>query len=207
MVLCAALYGCTSSVQQSGGISGAATTGASGRPAAAPSVSLAPVAGYSPSFRIPADLNLEFQTSDQGSSTANQVETVLVDQYEGFIEAISTGQATETTYRYLTAGDALTVENTELTWWKKQGERLTGTDRLYAFSVRLSGTDQAVYSFCEDSTKLEYRKLSGGKTVPNTAGVDGNYTLRQGTLVKGKGELWQVRSIMTQDGAASCIGK
>jgi hypothetical protein len=208
--LCAALYGCSSSVQQTGAISGAATgAGASGAPAsvaASPSASLAQVAGLSMSFRIPSDLSLQFQPTDQGSSTANQIQTILVYQYEGFIEALSSGEATEANYRFLTAGDALAAENSELAWWKQHNERLTGVDRLYRFEVRLSGKDQAVYSFCEDSTRLDYVELTGGPAIQNTAGTTENYTLRQGLLVRGKGELWAVQSLMTQDGAASCIG-
>jgi len=205
--LCASLYGCSSSIQQSGGISGAATAAPSAaRADAAPSASLAPVAGLSLSFHIPSDLSLEFQTTDQGSTAANQIETVLVDQYESFIEALSSAEATEANYKYLTVGDALAAENSELDWWKQQNERLTGVDRLYDFAVKLSGDEQAVYSFCEDSTRLDYVDLGDGATVRNTAGTTMNYTLREGGLVKGKGEAWEVQSLTTQDGAASCIG-
>jgi hypothetical protein len=208
--LCVALYGCSSSVQQSGGISGADTAAPSGAvsssAAAAPSASLAPVAGLSMTFHIPADLTLEFQPADQGSSTANQVQTIVAYQYESFIEALSTSGQTKANYVYLTAGGALAAENTELAWWKKQNERLTGTDRLYAFTVKLSGSEQAVYSFCEDSTRLAYRNLASGATIQNTADTTDNYTLRQGTLAKGKGDLWTVQTMSTRDGAASCIG-
>lgn len=205
--LSAALYGCSSSVQESGGINGAATAASTAtRASAAPSVSLAPIVGLSLSFHIPSDLTLEFQTSDQGSTAANQVQTILVDQYQAFIEALSSAEGTEANYKYLTVGDALAAENSELDWWKQQNERLTGVDRLFDFSVKLSGASQAVYSFCEDSTKLEYRNLGSGTTVRNTAGTTMNYTLREGALVKGKGEAWEVQSLTTQDGAASCIG-
>ena len=211
VVLCAALYGCSNSVQQTGGISGVATGGASNGAAATaavtPSASLAPVSGLSMTFHIPSDLDLEFQTTDQGSATANQIETLLVYQYEGFIEALSTSEATEANYKFLTVGDALAAENTELDWWKQQQERLKGVDRLYAFTVTLSGAHTAVYSFCEDSTALEYANLANNQTIENTAGTTKNYTLRRGALVKGKGELWAVESLITQDGAASCIGK
>ena len=206
-MLCAALYGCSSSVQQSGAITGAATGDASAAPGSAATASLAPVSGLSMSFKIPSDLSLQFQTADQGSSTADQIQTILVYQYEGFIEALSSGEATEANFRYLTAGDALTTENSELAWWKKQNERLTGVDRLYAFAVSLTGKSQAEYSYCEDSTRLDYLNLAGGQTIQNTAGTTDNYTLRQGTLVEGKGELWAVEQVLTKDGAASCIGK
>ncbi|MBR7833920.1 hypothetical protein KDL01_11620 [Actinospica durhamensis] len=207
--LCAALYGCSSSVQQTGTISGAATGNAptaSAAPVTSPSASLAAVAGLSMTFRIPSDLTLDFQTSDLGSATANQIETVLVYQYEGFIEALSSSEATEANYKFLTVSDALSTENGELDWWKQKKERLTGVDRLYDFTVKLSGTDQAVYSYCEDSTRLGYVNLANSQTIQNTAGTTENYTLRQGILVKGKGELWAVQRILTQDGAASCIG-
>jgi hypothetical protein len=206
--LCAALYGCSSSVQQTGAISGAAT-GAAGASAAAsptPSASLAPVAGLSMTFHIPSDLTLEFQTSEQGSATADQIETILVDQYEGYIEALSSSEAIEANYKYLTVGNAFEAENAQLAWWKQQNERLTGLDRLYDFVVKVSGDAQAVYSFCEDSTALDYRNLASGATIENTAGTTENYTLRQGVLAKGKGELWAIESVITQDGAASCIG-
>jgi hypothetical protein len=159
------------------------------------------------SFKIPSDLSLQFQTADQGSAAANRIQTILVYQYEGFIEALSSGEATEANFRRLTYGDALTTENSELAWWKKQNERLTGVDRLYAFTVSLAGKAQAEYSYCEDSTRLEYMNLANGQTIQNTAGTTDNYTLRQGILVQGKGELWAVEQVLTKDGAASCIGK
>ena len=207
--LCATLYGCSNSVQQNGSITGVATGAASDGavPTAGPSASLAPVAGLSMTFRIPSDLTLEFQTADQGSATANQIQTILAYQYEGFIEALSSSEATESNYKSLTVGDALAAENTELDWWKQQKERLTGVDRLYAFTVKVSSAHAAVYSFCEDSTALEYLNLTDDQTVENTAGTTRNYTLRKGVLVKDKGELWAVQTLITQDGAASCIGK
>ncbi|WP_034265944.1 hypothetical protein [Actinospica robiniae] len=159
------------------------------------------------SFKIPSDLSLQFQTTDQGSVTADEIQTILVYQYEGFIEALSSGEATEANFRYLTAGDALSTENSQLAWWKKQNERLTGVDRLYAFTVSASGKGQAEYSYCEDSTRLDYVDLGDGRTIQNTAGTTENYTLRQGILVQGKGELWAVEQVLTKDGASSCIGK
>jgi hypothetical protein len=209
--LCAALYGCTSSVQQTGAISGAATgpTGPSASAstaAAGPSASLAAVEGLSMTFKIPSDLTLEFQTSEQGSAAADQIETIVVDQYESYIEALSSSEATEANYKYLTVGGALTAENSDLDWWKQHGERLTGVDRLFDFTIKVSGSNAAVYSFCEDSTQLNYVNLASGQLIGNTAGTAENFTLRQGFLAKGKGELWAVTSLTTQDGAASCIG-
>lgn len=206
-MLCAALYGCSSSIQKSGGISGAATGAASGVPATAATASLAPVSGLSMNFKIPADLSLQFQTADQGSPTTNQIQTILVYQYEGFIEALSSAEATEANFHYLTSGDALSTENSELAWWKKRNERLSGVDRLYAFTVSLAGKGEAEFSYCEDSTRLDYVNLAGGQTIQNTAGTTDNYTLRQGILVQGKGELWAVEELLTKDGASTCVGK
>ncbi|HEX4786872.1 MAG TPA: hypothetical protein VH372_00310 [Actinospica sp.] len=202
------LNGCSNTAQQNGGIAGAGSGGgATSAASAAPSVSLAPVAGLDLSFLIPADLALQFQTSAQASATANRIETILVDQYEAYIEALSSGGAGETNYKLLTVAGALSAENADLVWWKQHDERVTGVDRLYDFTVGTvtSKADLVAFSYCEDSTRLQYKNLVGGPTIPNTAGATANHTLREGQLAKGKGELWAVSTLLTQNGAQQCM--
>lgn len=200
------LNSCSSSVQQSGAITGAGTgaaqtTGAAAGPTAASSA----VAGLNMTFAIPADLDIEVQTSAQSSATAEQIQTILVDQYKAYIEALSSSGATETNYKSLTVGDALKTENAELAWWKQQGERVTGADRVYDFTIGKPGTRLTTFSYCEDSTALAYRKLSSGARIPNTMSAAGNHTLREGQLVKGAGQLWAVYTLLTQNGAKQCM--
>lgn len=203
-----ALNGCSNSAQSNGTIAGAATGGPSASAsiqAQTPAATLAPIAGLNPSFRIPADLTLEFQTTPQSSTTASQIETILVDQYEAYIEALSSSGHTESNYLLLTVSSALGTENAELSWWQQHDERLTGTDRLYDFTVGAVSGHLVSFSYCEDSTGLNYKNLSTGQTVTNTSSAAANHTLREGQLSKGKGELWAVSTLITQNGAQQCM--
>jgi hypothetical protein len=199
------LNGCSNNAQQNGSIAGAAT-GAAATASAQPSVSLYPVSGLQMSFDLPSDLNLEFQTTALSSATANEIETVLVDQYKAYAEALSSSSAKQGNYKELTVGTARQTENAELAWWKSKNERIIGLDRIYDFTVTVSGAETATFSYCEDSTKLEYRNVTTGRQIANDASTANNHTLREGQLAKGTGELWAVYSLLTQDGAAQCMG-
>jgi hypothetical protein len=202
------LNGCSNSAQSNGTIAGAVTggpTASAAAPAQTPSATLAPVAGLDLSFRIPADLTLEFQTTPQSSPTASQIETILVDQYEAYIEALSSGGHTDSNYHMLTVSNALSAENAELSWWQQHDERVTGSDRLYDFTVGAVSPHLASFSYCEDSTGLDYKNLSTGQTITNTASAAANHTLREGQLSKDKGELWVVSTLITQNGAQQCM--
>lgn len=205
LVAALTLNGCQGNTQNGGTIAGAGSGSVSPSVSTAPSVSAAPVAGLDLSFSIPADLRLEFQTVAQASVTANQIQTILVDQYEAYIEALSSAGGREANYRLLTLSGALAAENSELTWWKQHGERVTGTDRLYDFTVGKISKDLVAFSYCEDSTQLQYKDLEGGRTIPNNAGNAANHTLRTGQVAKGKGELWAVTTLLTQNGAQQCM--
>lgn len=203
LVAALTLNGCGGNTQNGGTIAGAASGSAA--PSATASASTAPVAGLDLTFSIPSDLSLEFQTRTQASATANQIQTILVDQYEAYIEALSSAGAEKANYELLTLSGALATENSELAWWKQHGERVTGTDRLYDFTVGTVSKDLVAFSYCEDSTQLRYKKLAGGQTIPNNAGTAANHTLRTGQVAKGKGELWAVTTLLTQNGAQQCM--
>jgi hypothetical protein len=205
LICTASLNGCSSSAQTNGTIAGAASAAPAASPTSAPSASTAAVAGLDLSFRIPADVRLEFQTRAQSSTTAGQIETILVDQYEAYVEALSSGGSIEANYRLLTVAGALGTENSEITWWKQHGERVTGTDRLYDFTVGATSGEMVSFSYCEDSTALQYKNLSTGATIPNTSSAAANHTLREGQVIKGKGELWAVTTLLTQNGAQQCM--
>lgn len=203
------LNGCSNSAQPNGTIAGADGAG-SAAPAAstgAPTVSAssAPVAGLNLSFQIPADLTLEFQTTAQSSTTASQIETILVDQYKAYVEALSSSGRTESNYLMLTVASALSTENGQLAWWKNHDERVTGSDRLYDFTVGAVSGDIVSFSYCEDSTGLAYKNLGTGQVLANTSSTAANHTLREGQVSKGKGELWAVSTLLTQNGAQQCM--
>lgn len=198
------LNGCGSNAHKVGAIAGAGS-GSPATESAAPSVSTAPVAGLDLHFSIPSDLTLEFRTATQASATANQIQTILVDQYEAYVEALSSAGAKEANYRLLTVGGALDTENSDLAWWKQKDERVTGVDRLYDFTVGKISGDLVAFSYCEDSTALRYKNLGNGQTIPNTADAAANHTLREGQVAKGKGELWAVSTLLTQNGAQQCM--
>lgn len=199
------LNGCSNSVQSGGTIAGAGNGAPATSAAPAASASSAPVAGLDLSFRIPSDVTLEFQTDAQGSTTASQIETVLVDQYKAYIEALSSSGATESNFRLLTVGDALSTENGELAWWREHDERVTGSDRLYDFTVGAVSGDLVSYSYCEDSTGLDYKNLGTGQIITNTSTSAANHTLREGQVSKTSGEIWAVSSLLTQNGAQQCM--
>jgi hypothetical protein len=208
LVSAPALNGCSNSAQNNGTIAGAvngapATSASAVAPTA--SVSSAPVSGLDLSFRIPSDLTLEFQIDAQSSTTAAQIETILVDQYKAYVEALSSSGHIESNYLMLTVADARSAENDELSWWAQHDERVTGTDRLYDFTVGAVSGHAVFFSYCEDSSELEYKNLSTGQVFTNTSGNAANHTLRQGQLSKGKGELWAVSTLLTQEGAQQCM--
>jgi hypothetical protein len=202
------LSGCSDAAQSGGSIAGAAGAGTAAPAAsAAPvaSASSAPVAGLNLSFKIPSDLALEIQTTTQSSTTAAQIETVLVDQYKGYIEALSSSGRTESNYLLLTVANALGTENAELSWWRAHDERVTGSDRLYDFTVGAVSGDLVSFSYCEDSSGLEYKNLATGQIITNTSSSAANHTLREGQVSKGKGQLWAVSTLLTQSGAQECM--
>lgn len=201
------LNGCSNTAQNNGTIAGADATGGAGATSAAPSASAfsAPVAGLNLSFRIPSDLTLQFQTTAQSSTTASQIETVLVDQYEAYVEALSSSGRTESNYLMLTVAGALSTENGELSWWRNHDERVTGSDRLYDFDVGAVSGDIASFSYCEDSTGLAYKNLGTGQVTANTSSTAANHTLREGQVSRTKGELWAVSTLLTQNGAQKCM--
>jgi hypothetical protein len=200
------LNSCSSSVQQNGAISGAGSAAASATGSTAgATATYSAVAGLNMTFAIPADLDIEVQTSTQSSATAEQIQTILVDQYKAYIEALSSSGTAETNYRSLTVGDALKTENAELAWWKQQDERVTGADRVYDFTIGKPGSRLTTFSYCEDSTALSYKNLSSGKRIPNTMSAAANHTLREGQLAKGAGQLWAVYTLLTQNGAKQCM--
>ena len=205
--LVAALFlnGCSGTTQNGGTIAGAGSGSAAPGASATPTVSTVPVAGLDLTFSIPADLTLEFQTSTQASVTANQIQTILVDQYESYIEALSSAGAKKSNYELLTVSGALGTENSQLAWWKQHDERVTGTDRLFDFTVGKVSGDLVAFSYCEDSTRLSYRDVGSGAAIPNTASSAANHTLRTGQLAKGKGQLWAVTTLLTQNGAQQCM--
>jgi hypothetical protein len=205
LVTALALNGCSTNAQQNGAIAGAGSGASATSASAGPSVSSAAVAGLDPTFTIPADLTLEFQTGTQTSATANRVETILVDQYKAYVEALSSAGKVEANYRLLTVAGALNAENSELAWWKQHDERITGVDRLYDFTVGATSGDFVAFSYCEDSTNLTYKNLATGQNLANTAGNSANHTLREGQLAKGKGELYAVSTVLTQNGAQQCM--
>jgi hypothetical protein len=200
------LNGCSGSVQQNGAITGADTAAASSPVTAATSTATSyPVAGLNMTFAIPSDLSVEVQTSAQSSATADQIETILVDQYKAYVEALSSNGATEANYKSVTVGDALKTENAELAWWQQHGERVTGVDRIYGFTIGTPGSKLTTFSYCEDSTGLDYKNLSTGARIPNTSSAAANHTLREGQLAKGTGQLWAVYTLLTQNGAQQCM--
>lgn len=204
MTAAALLNGCSTNAQPSATINGAG--GAPTAAAPASSASTIPVAGLNMTFSIPADLTLQFATAPQSSTTANQIETILVDQYKGYIEALSSAGATETNFRYLTVADARSSENSQLAWWKQHDERLTGVDKLYDFTVGSTNSGNYVtFSYCEDSTGVAYKNLSTGQAVSNTYSSTANHTLHAGDLIKGQGQLWAVSTVLTQGGAQQCM--
>ena len=205
LVAALALNGCSGTAQQNGAIAGAASGAAATSAPATPSVSTAPVAGLDLSFSIPSDVTLEFQPGTQASATAERIQTILIDQYEGYVEALTSAGKRESNYRLLTVSGALGTENSELAWWKQHDERVTGVDRLYDFTVGAVNGDLVAFSYCEDSTGLGYKNLATGADIPNTAGAAANHTLREGQLAKGKGELWAVSTVLTQNGAQQCM--
>lgn len=205
LVAAPVLNGCSNAAQADGTIVGAGSAKPGVSSSSAPSVSTAPVSGLDLSFRIPADLDLVVQPTPQGSTTASQIETILVDQYKAYIEALSSGGGVEANYELLTVGGARGTENTELNWWKQHDERVIGSDRLYDFTVGTVSKNLVAFSYCEDSTSLQYKNLKTGATIPNTAGDAANHTLREGQVSKGKGELWAVSTLLTQNGAQQCM--
>jgi hypothetical protein len=198
------LNGCSASAQNNGTIAGAGS-GGSAVATSAPSVSAAAVAGLDPTFTIPSDLTLEFQTGTQASATANRIETILVDQYKAYVEALSSGGKLEANFKLLTVSGALGTENSDLAWWKQHDERITGVDRLYDFSVGATSGDLVAFSYCEDSSNLTYKNLATGQGLANTASNAANHTLREGQLSKGKGELYAVSTLLIQNGAQQCM--
>jgi len=205
LVAALALNGCSGNAQQNGAIAGAGSGASAASSSAAPSVSTAPVAGLDLSFTIPSDLTLEFQPSTQASAAANRIQTILIDQYKGYVEALSSAGKVESNYKLLTVGGALGTENSQLAWWKQHDERVIGVDRLYDFTVGAVSGNLVAFSYCEDSTGLRYKNLANGQSIPNTAGDAANHTLREGQLAKGSGELWAVSTVLTKNGAQQCM--
>jgi len=121
------------------------------------------------------------------------------------VEALSSSGRIESNYLTLTVATARSAENDELSWWTQHDERVTGTDRLYDFTVGAVSGHSVSFSYCEDSTGLEYKNLSTGQVIANTSGSAANHTLREGQLSKGKGELWAVSTLLTQNGAQQCM--
>jgi len=200
--LAALLAGCGTSASQPPATLPAAAGATTGTGSAPP---LATLPADAPKFAIPADFHIVIDADSTGNATKD---TVLLDaQYEfyGFVEALSTGDATAANFTTWTMGDAYSGLSKSVNAWKSRGERLTGTDHIFKRTVSLSsGGSQAVYSACEDSTQAYPLKTASGQRGTNTAGT-GNFTLWQGTFIKRTSGTWALNLIFTKPGASQCV--
>ena len=170
-----------------------------------PSAALAVLPAGAPKFAIPSDFQIVVEADSTGDSAKDAVLLDAEYQFYGFVEAISTGDPKDASFRQWTIGDAYAGLSQSVQTWKSRNERLTGTDRLYRRSVTLSkdGT-QAAYSSCEDSSQAYPLKIGSSTHDTNAAG-QGNFTLWQGTFIKRASGSWVLSLVFTKPGASQCV--
>lgn len=176
--------------------------------ASAPSPTAAPLASLpadAPKFAIPPDFHITVDADPAGNATADKVLLDAQYQFYGFVEALSSGDATDPNFKAWTIQDAYAGLSQSVNTWKSHGQRLTGADHLYDRKVTVeAGGKSAIYTACEDSSQAYPLNIKSGKKDTNTAGK-GNYTLWQGTFVKQTSGDWALNLIFTKPGASQCV--